>query len=99
MSDVRLVGHLDEGSQLNRPQLLADGFVGYGVFAALPEGLDHILDTDAAGTLAQQFLDQHVVADRDSLAILAPHVASLSQQIIDNLLGRSAVCNIIDYSE
>lgn len=99
MSDVRLIRGLDKGCQLNGPQLLADSFVGLSIAVALPKSLDHILNADAAGLLAEQFFDQNVVGDRDSLVILAAHVASLSQEIVNDFLGRGAISNIIHYSE
>jgi len=76
--------------------MLLHSFVSFLFFFALPEGLNDILNADAACALSEQFFDEHIVRDRHSLFLCIPQEASFANKVIHQFFTRSAVRHIVD---
>jgi len=93
MFDVRNIGGLLQGSQLDWPDGFLDRPVELVVALALPECLDYVFHTDDA-LLSEQLFNEHVVRDGDSFELLL-EVTTLSDDLFEDHLGGGAPADVV----
>lgn len=75
-----------ERSKLDGPERLADLLeMGFGL-GTIDESIDYVLHADHPGGGSQNFFDQVVISERGALVVLGPQVASLVDEVSNDLL-------------
>lgn len=94
MLQIACLDRVLKPGELDRPQSLSDCLVSLFVLLAGPERLNDILDADDS-TVAQQLLNQGVVADWLTLRLLRLNKATLANDILECLLGGLAIGDVV----